>query len=109
MSLEIKTTCPLGSECEKVADGHIERCAWYVAIKGDDPQTGELIDEWRCAMAWQPILLVNSSRETNRVADGVHQLRSDVHRRVNIAQTAKEGLPNGTEVPAIDGVREEGS
>ena len=63
--MEIKTVCPLGSVCEKAADGVIERCAWYVNIRGKDPQSEQEIDEWRCAMAWQPILMVENA-QTNR-------------------------------------------
>ena len=63
--MEIKTTCPLGHECEKAIDGHMERCAWYVEISGIHPQTGVETREWKCAMAWLPILTLESAR-TNR-------------------------------------------
>ena len=63
--MEIKTTCPLGHECEKAVDGAVHRCAWYVEIVGIHPQTGEDIREWSCSMAWMPVLLVENAR-TNR-------------------------------------------
>lgn len=65
MTIPVKITCPLGSECEKVHDGAIHRCAWYTRLAGQDPQTGEMIDEWKCAMSFIPILLVENAN-TNR-------------------------------------------
>ena len=63
--MEVKITCPLGHECEKAIDGHLERCAWYVEIAGVHPQTGDETREWGCSMAWMPILLIENAR-TNR-------------------------------------------
>ena len=65
MSLEVELTCPLGSTCEEVKDGKIHRCAWYTKVVGKNPQSEEQIDEWKCAIAWMPILQVEMS-QTNR-------------------------------------------
>lgn len=66
MAIDVVITCPLGSECEVIKDGKIHRCAWYTCLAGQDPQTGEMIvDTWRCAMSWTPILLVENAN-TNR-------------------------------------------
>ena len=61
MNLKVKTVCPLGCECERVVDDHIERCAWYVKLQGKNPQTGAEIDDWRCSMAWQPLLMIEAT------------------------------------------------
>lgn len=65
MALEVKTFCPLGSECESVTDGHIARCAWYTKVIGTDPNTGNEVDDWACAMSWMPMLQVEMA-STNR-------------------------------------------
>jgi hypothetical protein len=65
MPVEIKITCPLGSECERVVDGVLERCAWYTCLKGKNPQGEDIIDEWGCAIAWLPIMSVEVA-QTNR-------------------------------------------
>jgi len=65
MSLKVELTCPLGSTCEEVKDGKIHRCIWYTKIVGKNPQSEEQIDEWKCAIAWMPILQVEMS-QTNR-------------------------------------------
>ena len=65
MAIETIITCPLGSQCEVVKDNKIHRCAWYTCLAGQHPQTGEMIDEWKCAMSWMPIMLVENAN-TNR-------------------------------------------
>ena len=63
--IEIETTCPLGSTCEEIKDGKIHRCAWYTKVIGKDPQSDKDIENWACAMAWMPMLMVEMS-QTNR-------------------------------------------
>ena len=63
--MDIEITCPLGSKCEEIRDNRVHRCAWYTCIKGKDPQSEETLDEWRCAIAWMPILQVETA-QTNR-------------------------------------------
>ena len=65
MSLEVELTCPLGSTCEEVKDDKIHRCRWYTKVIGKNPQSEEQIEEWNCAIAWLPILQVETS-QTNR-------------------------------------------
>jgi len=77
MALEVKLSCPLGSCCEKVVDNHIERCAWYVKLEGVNPQNGDRIDEWKCAMAWQPILMIEGNGQTRSVAASIQSFRND--------------------------------
>lgn len=57
MSIETVLTCPLGSKCEEVRDGKIHRCAWFVTLAGQNPQTGEQMDEKGCSLTWLPVLL----------------------------------------------------
>ena len=63
--MEIKITCPLGSTCEEIKDNKMHRCSWYTQIQGKNPQSEEVIDEWRCAIAFMPMLQVEMS-QTNR-------------------------------------------
>ncbi|RKX27490.1 MAG: hypothetical protein DRP45_00975 [Candidatus Zixiibacteriota bacterium] len=62
--MKVIITCPLGSECEEAKDGAIHRCAWYCKLAGQTPD-GEMVDEWRCAMAWLPTTTLETAR-TNR-------------------------------------------
>jgi len=63
--MEVKLTCPLGSECEEIKDNKLHRCRWYVCLKGKDPQSEKIIDDWQCAMYWNPIMQVEQA-QTNR-------------------------------------------
>ena len=92
MSLEVKTTCPLGSECEKIVDGVIHRCAWYVTIKGKNPQDNTDIDESRCAIAWQPILAIEQTATAVHTNQSIQSMRNETIKRQEIAMGALDGL-----------------
>jgi hypothetical protein len=38
---------------------------WYTKIMGKDPQSQEEYEDWKCAIAWLPILQIEMS-QTNR-------------------------------------------
>lgn len=76
MSLEVTHTCPLGHICEEAKDGKIYRCRWYVSLKGNDPQTDEPIDEFRCSMEWQPLLQVEGAGFQRHASAAVEGLRN---------------------------------
>lgn len=63
--IETVLTCPLGSKCKEIKDNKIHQCAWFIKLAGQNPSTGEPIDEYGCAMAWTPILLIENAN-TNR-------------------------------------------
>ena len=83
--METKITCPLGHSCQKVVDDHIEQCAWYVKLSGQDPQSGKVVDDYKCAMYWQPVLMVDSSRMNAQVASSIQSLRNETVKRQNVA------------------------
>lgn len=78
--MEIKTTltCPLGSKCEEIKDDTIHRCAWFITLAGQNPQTGESMDEKGCAMSWLPILLVENSRVSRGTSAAVESFRNEM-------------------------------
>jgi len=78
MAIETVNFCPLGADCETVKDGKIHKCMWHVKLVGKDPQTDEDIDQWSCAMAWTPLLLIENSRQQRSTAAGVESLRNEV-------------------------------
>ena len=75
--IEVKKTCPFGHTCRKVVGDAIEECMWYIHMEGENPQNGEKIDKVECAIVWQPLLMIENSRETNRVAETVQELRGE--------------------------------
>lgn len=77
-NIPVKMSCPLGSKCEEIRDGAIHRCAWYAMIQGQHPTTGEMIDEWRCSIAWQPILMVEMSRTNRGQTKAIESFRNEM-------------------------------
>ena len=63
--IETVVTCPLGGKCEEIKDNKLHRCAWYTQLAGTNPQTGEIVNESKCSLAWMPLLLVENAG-TNR-------------------------------------------
>jgi hypothetical protein len=74
--------CPLGAKCEEVKTDngkqYIARCPWYTAIRGRDNNTGEEIDEWRCAIAWLPMLNINVANEARQGAAATESFRNEM-------------------------------
>lgn len=73
----MECSCPLGHKCQSMVDGKLVNCAWYVRIDGVHPQTGEVVNENKCAIAWQPLLMVENSRQTQSVAAAVESHRNE--------------------------------
>lgn len=94
---EIKTvlTCPLGSKCEEIKDGAIHKCAWYIKLAGTNPNTGEVIDEFGCAMSWVPMLLIENSMQQRSTSAAVESFRnemvqnSEINQQILLAATNK--------------------
>jgi hypothetical protein len=82
--MKSKQTCPLGFECEEVKDNQIYKCRWYVSLKGKDPQSEEIIDNWNCAMAWIPILLVENSQTNRGQTQAIESFRNETIKGQNV-------------------------
>lgn len=76
MTVEIKTYCPLGAKCEYVKDGVIQRCAWYAMVRGVNKNTGEEVNDWRCAMNWLPMLMIENSSMQRETGAAVESFRN---------------------------------
>ncbi len=76
--MEVKYTCPLGSECETAKDNVIRRCRWFIQVKGKDPQTGADIDEFRCAYEWNVFLQIENTGVTNELGAAIESFRNEM-------------------------------
>ena len=74
MKLEVKDNCPLNGfkKCKKFD------CAWFIQIKGIHPQTGAEVDEYGCAMAMMPLLMIENSRQTNQAGAAIESFRNEM-------------------------------
>lgn len=74
MKIEVKNNCPLnGFEPCKMFD-----CAWFVQMRGTDPNTGKEIDEHSCAMSWMPMLLVENALHARHTGSAVESFRNEM-------------------------------
>ena len=76
--MDIVMTCPLGSECETIKDNKIHRCRWLTEIEGKNPNTGAEIKSKDCAIAYMPVLLINSANEIRKNVAATESFRNAV-------------------------------
>jgi hypothetical protein len=89
MKIEPKNGCPLDSfrPCRQLD------CAWFIQVRGTNPNTGKEVDEWACSMAWLPMLLIENSQQQRQTGAAVESFRNemvkanDVSHRVLLAAT----------------------
>ena len=79
--------CPLHKvDCSTVC----HKCPWWTRVIGKNPQTEEMIDDWRCAIAMLPMLIIEGSQQTRQAGAAVETLRNGivagVAEAVNVAQ-----------------------
>ena len=96
--METRTTCPLGSECEDIKDGVKYMCAWYTKIRGADPQTGEEIDEFRCAMQWMPLLQIEHSKHERQTGAAVESMRNGIVQGLALSSQSRQGITHVQDV-----------
>lgn len=89
--MEIKIAdCPLGARCEEVKteDGKpvLYRCPWYVQIRGVDVNSGQQTDNWGCAIAWMPALMINTANESRKGVAATESFRNEMMKQGTQAQ-----------------------
>jgi len=74
MKIEPGKYCPLlKKDCIK------NKCAWFTQIRGYNPNTGQDVDEWGCAVTWMPFLMIENSQEQRHTCASVDALRNETH------------------------------
>lgn len=74
MDLKVKDNCPLnGFEPCKQLD-----CAWFVQMRGTDPNTGKEVDEYSCGIAWIPMLLVENAMQSRQSGAAIESFRNEM-------------------------------
>ena len=53
------------------------KCAWFTQIRGQNPQSGEEVDEWGCAVTWLPMLLIENSQKQRQTGAAVESARNE--------------------------------
>jgi hypothetical protein len=65
--------CPLiKKDCVKF------KCSWYMHIRGMNPNTGEDVDHWGCAVSWMPMLAIENSQQQRSTGAAVESFRNEM-------------------------------
>lgn len=74
MKIEPKNQCPLHKfePCKQL------ECAWFLKIRGTDPNTGQDKDDWGCAIAWLPVLLIENAQVSRHTGAAVESFRNEM-------------------------------
>ena len=82
MKLEAKANCPLDGfkPCRQLD------CAWFMKVRGTNPNTGEEIDDFGCSMAWMPVLLIENSQQQRQTGAAVESFRNEMVKANDVSQ-----------------------
>lgn len=73
MQLEQATFCPLvKGPCKKL------ECLWFIKLQGQNPNTGAAVDEYNCAVAWLPMLLIENAQMSKQTGAAVESFRNEM-------------------------------
>ena len=87
------------TECAELRD----RCPKWVRVLGTHPQTGATLDEYRCADAWMPILLIENTQQSRQAGAAIESFRNEMVKsnRVGHALLAR-GIAGQHPIPEKD-------
>jgi len=54
------------------------QCSWLTQVRGTNPNNGKEIDEWACAIAWLPVLLIENSQQQRQTGAAVESFRNEM-------------------------------
>jgi hypothetical protein len=73
MASKAATFCPLiRKDCVE------HRCAWYVQIRGVDPNNGQELNQFGCAVAWMPLLAIENAQQGRQTGAAVESFRNEM-------------------------------
>jgi hypothetical protein len=92
MKIETKANCPLDGfkPCRQL------ECAWFMQVRGANPNTGADVDEWGCSMAWLPVLTIENSQQQRQTGAAVESFRNEMVKANEMGQRvllATAGVP----------------
>lgn len=83
MKMEVKQNCPLNKfkPCKQFD------CAWFIQVRGTNPQTGQEVDEYACSMAWMPLLMIENSQQQRQTGAAVESFRNETVKANQLTQS----------------------
>lgn len=53
-------------------------CSKYTQVTGHNPNTGQETNEWKCADAWIPVLLIENSQQQRNTGAAIQSFRNEM-------------------------------
>lgn len=74
MKIKPEVNCPLNNfkRCKGL------ECSWFIQMRGTNPNTGEDVDDWACAVAWLPTLLIENASQSRQTGAAVETFRNEM-------------------------------
>jgi len=74
MKIKPEVNCPLNNfkKCKGL------ECSWFIQMRGTNPNTGEEVDVWACAVAWLPTLLIENASQSRQTGAAVESFRNEM-------------------------------
>ncbi len=67
-------------------------CPKFVSIKGQNPQTGEVVDRWGCVDSFLPLLLIENAQQSRQTGAAIESLRNVVSNAQQDADSRRQEL-----------------
>lgn len=82
MQMKPKNNCPLNGfvPCKEL------ECGWFIKVAGSNPNTGSEIEEWGCAVAWLPIMLIENAHQQKQTGAAVESFRNEMVKANEMSQ-----------------------
>lgn len=74
MKIQSESNCPINNfnPCKQL------ECAWFIQVRGTNPNTGDTVDEWGCSIAWLPVLMIENSQQQRQTGAAVESFRNEM-------------------------------
>jgi hypothetical protein len=100
MQLKRENWCPIiKEECVGL------KCAFFTKVEGYDMNTGNRVDEWNCAVAWIPMLLIENSGQQRQTGAAVESFRNEMVKSNEASQELFRTAMNSTATQLGNNVR----
>jgi len=60
-----------------IRNGELVQCRFWIHVQGQNPQTGETVNNGNCAMAWMPVLMIENSKVNRETGAAVESMRNE--------------------------------
>jgi hypothetical protein len=54
------------------------QCRWYIQVMGKNPQTGQDLSQWGCAIEWLPVLLIENAQVERQTGASVDAFKNEM-------------------------------